>query len=166
MNYPDDALQSYVSDQWWQKNEDRTLGIGTLLWAVVNHVGILPYRLVTKGRALATEHKAAGFKVEKFTVRSRPEDQKLPIAALPVYAGESYGVYRAKVRPVLVIAGDLPHVDKPTRGRQLRYQTDPAILVAPYYGVATDGRVGFKEPFLGRIRPSIHVGLPSPEYRW
>ena len=161
MNFPDDALQGYVSGQWWQKNEERRLRTGVLLWAVVNHVGVLPHRLVPKGRISATAHTTADFKVEKFTASSRPEDQKLPIAALPAYAGESYGVYRAKVRPVLVIACEFPEVDRQTRGRQLRYQTDQAVLVAPYYGVASGKRVGFHEPFLKRIRRCAY-----PQYMW
>ncbi len=161
MSYPEDSLQNFISDTWWIKDETRDLKTGSLLWAIVNHAGIVPHRLEIQGRTNPTEHSRADYLVQKFSVQSRPADQKLPIAALPAHAGESYALYRAKTRPVLVISTNFPQVAKADRGRQLRYQTDPAILVAPYYGVNAGKRVGFKEPFLSNIKRCEY-----PQYMW
>lgn len=161
MKFPDDVAQSFICDQWWCKTSDKTIEPGRLLWAVVNHVGVLPHRLVTEGRGGPTDHVNAQFKVESFTAQSRPADQKLPIAAFPNYAGESYTVSRGKVRPVLVVASEFDSVEKLLMKRQLKYQIAPAIIVAPYYGVSSGTSVGFKPEFVKRIKQ-----LAYRQYFW
>lgn len=161
MKFPDDSVQSFICNQWWCKTSDKTIEPGRLLWAVVNHVGTLPYRLVTKGRSSPTDHESAKFKVETFSAESKPCDQELPIAAFPNYAGESYTVSRGKVRPVLVVASTFESVEKLLMKRQLRYQVAPSIIVAPYYGVTSGSRVGFKPEFVKRIKQ-----LAYRQYFW
>jgi hypothetical protein len=152
MKFPEVCLQSLVDDGWWVEDIDEIPKKGQLRWAIVPHAGVVPYRLETTGRVDPTNHSSAGFEVTSFKVGDRPRDQSLPIAGLQNYAGESYSVHRAKVRPVLILASDYEEVERIFSKRQLRYQTTSCMLIAPYYGADPKGRSGFKPEFVSRIQ--------------
>lgn len=107
--------------------------------------------LEADGRVTSTEHKSAKVKIVPMLASSPPKATTLPVAAMPHYAGEVKAVYRAKLRPAVVLSvggSDLP----PKLVAGLGWQANAALLVAPYYGVDQTGtRGGWPEPFVRRI---------------
>lgn len=158
--YPDDSLQNYCSS-WWGRAQDQQVRRGRLLWAFVPHVDQHPYVLVPEGRSEPTEHGSADYRVEPLQ-GTLPVAAKLPVAGLPHYAGEVRLVLRAKKRPVLVLSTGGADVPKPLRTGAARYQTNPTLLVAPYYGADQGGSSGgWKPEFVARIRRCEY-----PQYMW
>ena len=85
----------------------------------------------------------------------------MPVAALPAFAGEVNAVFRAKRRPVVVLAA-APALDPNSFGGSKGWQTDPTLLVAPYFGVEQNGtRGGWNLEFVRRIR---HAESPAYVY--
>jgi hypothetical protein len=100
-------------------------------------------------------------------------DQKnlptLPAPGLTFPEGDTILAYRGKKRPALIISsggGDIP--DKLRIGKP-RWQTDPLITVAPYYGAEqSEKRAGFHRKFIKRVKRAEYPNfywdrLPTPE---
>jgi hypothetical protein len=158
--YPDDSLQNYCSS-WWVRTQDQQVRRGRLLWAFVPHVDQHPFVLVAEGRSEPTEHKSANYRFEPLQ-GTLPVAAKLPVAGLPHYPGEVRLVLRAKKRPVLVLSTGGTDVPKPLRAGAARYQTNPTLIAAPYYGADQGGSTGgWKPEFVARIRRCEY-----PQYMW
>ncbi len=146
-------LQDIV-DPWWVECGEFPVQRGQLIHAFVPHVGLIPYILDAEGRCEPTQHDRALVRVRPFSVKGRRDRPQLPVAALPQYPGEVWTAYRAKVRPCLVVSiggDDIPRELRPQSSP--RWQTEPTIVVAPYYGTArTADRSGWPEAFLTRMR--------------
>ena len=153
--YPDGCVQELVGD-WWIENDDKSdLGRGRLLRTFVPYVDMEPYRLIPDGRADSTSHKKALYKVEPWRAGAAKQTHKnLPVAALPQYKGEIHLTRRAKLRPVLVVGEGAPEVDrKSVAPGSPKSQTNPTLLVAPYYGADQDGtRAGWPRGFVARMQ--------------
>jgi hypothetical protein len=112
-----------------------------------------PFILVAAGRSEPAEHKSANYRFEPLQGGNLPEGAKLPVAGLPHYPGEARLVLRAKRRPVLVLSTGGTEVPKPLRVGAARYQTNPTLIAAPYYGADQGGSSGgWKPEFVQRIR--------------
>lgn len=148
--FPKDTIPGALGS-WWQRADDRQLRRGRLIWAFVPYVNLVPKTLEAQGRSSATDHTRALFKLVPTQVRRSAGAPRIPVAALPLRQGESYSVYRAKVRPLLVVSVggmDLP----PELRRRIGSQGDPCILGAPYAGVDQTGkRGGWPPEFVRRI---------------
>lgn len=132
--YPDDSLQWLVGT-WWVEDEQRAVARGRLLRAFVPHVDQQPMTLVPVGRTQPTEHRTATVRLEPLRAAAPRRSPQLPVAALPEFPGEVRTVYRAKLRPVLVLSAGGPDMDQTLRTGTARWQSAPTLLVAPFYGV-------------------------------
>ena len=161
--YPEDCVQSIIgSRDWWIKNKERTLCRGALVFAFAPHVDQVPYTFEPLGRTEASRHDSAEIRVAPLQVNRPLRQTDLPVAAMPLYAGEVWAAYRAKKRPCLVIGTDSPPVDRALTKGMAKHSTAPTVLVAPYYGVAKDGkRGGYKPGFVERIRQCNY-----PQFLW
>jgi hypothetical protein len=149
--YPEDSLQNYCSP-WWVRAQDQQVRRGRLLWAFVPHVDQHPFVLIPEGRSEPTEHKSADYRFEPLK-GVLPPAAKLPVAGLPHYPGE--------VRVVLLSTGGT-EVPKSLRTGAARYQTNPTLIAAPYYGADQGGSSGgWKPEFVARIRRCEY-----PQYLW
>lgn len=158
--YPEDSLQNYCSP-WWVRAQDQQVRRGRLLWAFVPHVDQHPFVLIPEGRSEPTEHKSADYRFEPLR-GVLPPAAKLPVAGLPHYPGEVRVVLRAKKRPVLVLSTGGSEVPKSLRIGAARYQTNPTLIAAPYYGADQGGSSGgWKPEFVARIRRCEY-----PQYLW
>jgi hypothetical protein len=159
--YPEDSLQHYCSP-WWVRAQDQQVRRGRLLWAFVPHVDQHPFILVAEGRSEPTEHKSANYRFEPLQGSNLPAGARLPVAGLPHYQGEVRLVLRAKRRPVLVLSTGGTEVPRPLRVGAARYQTNPTLIAAPYYGADQGGSSGgWKPEFVERIRRCEY-----PQYMW
>ena len=163
--YPDDCIQSIIpnSTEWWISNEGRKLCRGALVLAFIPHIDQIPYSFEPIGRNNADEHGEARVKVTPLKVDQPLKQTKLPVAAMPLYKGEVWAAYRAKVRPCLVLGStDSPTVDKKLTQGMPKYMTTPTLLVAPHYGADKDGtRSGYNPEFVERIRHCEY-----PQFVW
>ncbi|HKU42719.1 MAG TPA: hypothetical protein VJR89_31385 [Polyangiales bacterium] len=109
-----------------------------------------------------TDHSTAHVRFAQLNIGARrPEQQGLPIAALPDY-GDGVGrvVYRAKVRPAIVI--DHPHDWPEPRPGQSKWQTHQTVTLIPAYGAEqTDKRAGWPDDLLKNVRRG-----KWPQYMW
>ena len=158
--YPDDCIQNLVNP-WWEKDPNKSFRRGRLLWGYVPHVSITPYVLTPSGRKEPTSHDQAVFEISQFRIHQ--QTKTLPVAALPEFPGEQYGVYRTKKRPLLLISAGGNDVPKELRRDKPRWQTEPTVLVAPFYGrdIGTTKRSGFADELTKRIRRCEY-----PQYMW
>lgn len=161
LSYPEDSVQ-FMCDPWWETTDSNQVQRGRLLRTFLPHVDQHPHVLVAEGRTEPTDHDQAEFRVEPLRVKSPPPGSRLPVAALPHFRGEVRAVYRAKMRPALVVSAGGPDLPKPLRTGVARYQTNPSLLVAPYYGADRGkGSGGWKEELVTRIRRCEY-----PQYVW
>lgn len=162
--YPKDSVQTLIGpNSWWVNNETQALRRGCLLLGYVPHVDQIPTRVTVIGRADPTCHDRAHVQFSPFSVGNPPPRPALPVAALPAYSGEAQLVYRAKKRPLLVIAESGPEVDhKLIRGKP-KWQTAPTLLVSPFYGrdEGTGNRSGFTDAFVECIKKCEY-----PQFFW
>ena len=150
--YPDSLIQSFYSD-WWIEDDSKECCRGRLLKAYVPYVDQVPYMLVPKGRKKATIHTLAECEIKPVNANNIPKETKLPVAGITTHGNEVKSIYRAKKRPVLILAEAGSKVEKKLRQGQASYQTAPTHIVAPYYGVDKDGsRGGYKDEFVERIQ--------------
>lgn len=157
--FPPDCLQSLVSP-WWVPSTSGTPERGRLLWAFVPIVGQTPRTLVAERTGAPEQHGRAVFRLEDLRA-SQKTAPLMPVAALPAVEGEVNAVYRAKRRPVVVLAA-APALDPKSFGGTKGWQTDPTLLVAPYFGVDQNGtRGGWNLEFVRRIR---HAEYPAYVY--
>ncbi len=160
--YPDDCLQALFPDNWWVEDKDHNYSTGRLLWAFVPHVDQVPFALIPEGRGEPTNHSTAKYLIKPIQIKRQHQEALLPVAAFPSYPGEVRAVYRAKKRPVLVISSGSEQVPKNLRQGFPKWQTNPTILVAPYYGVeSTHSRGGWPKKLVKRIRRCEY-----PQYFW
>ncbi len=132
------------------------------MWTFVPHMDQQPMILVPEGRTSPTDHSKANYKIEPFQIKKPHEHPKLPIAALPSYAGEVRAVYRMKERPVLVVSSEPLEVPKRQRVGGATWQFLPYILVAPYYGAEFSGKTGgWSKDFVERVQKCEY-----PQYMW
>lgn len=160
-NYPDDCFQN-ILDEWWIKDEGKALCRGRLIRAFVPHVDQVPCALNPIGRTDDKEHKLADCEIVQVDISANFSKSTLPVAGLICYDGEVRTVYRAKRRPMLLIALAGEQIPKAlTQGRP-KYQTSATHLAAPYYGGNADGkRAGFDPEFLRRLRR-----CEFPQFSW
>lgn len=164
LTYPKDCVQTLIgANSWWVKNESQALGRGSLLLGYVPHVDQIPTRVTVIGRADPTCHDRADVQFSPFSVADPPPRPSLPVAALPAYPGEALLLYRAKKRPLLVIAENGPEVDRKLIAGKPRWQTAPTLLVAPFYGrgEGTGTRSGFTDAFVERVQKCEY-----PQFFW
>ncbi len=161
--YPkDECFQEYVGD-FWRVADDMALRPGALVWAFVPHTQHEPWRLTAVGRDNPTDHTAATYKIETLRIRAPIAKPQLPVAALPQYPNETLVVSRAKCRPCIVLTVGGAEVEKSlTLGSHPKWQTAPAITVAPFYGADTTAqRAGWNKGLVDRIRAGEY-----PQYLW
>ncbi|MBM9515046.1 hypothetical protein [Desulfogranum marinum] len=87
----------------------------------------------------------------------------MPTAGIHNFPGERSFVYRAKKRPVIVVSTGGPQLPKGLRpGTKPKWQTNPTMLVAPYYGSEeNDSRAGWYGALVDRIQKCEY-----PQYMW
>ncbi|MDH4317943.1 MAG: hypothetical protein OEV64_06100 [Desulfobulbaceae bacterium] len=156
--FPEDSVQS-LCDVWWEKDNDKKLKKGSLIYAFIPHVDQLPVTLIPKGRKNAEEHDKAILNITELRINDRRPKEALPVAALSLNEGELWTAYRAKKRPCLVLATEQPKVENALRRGMPNKHTAPTIIVAPYYGADKDGRrAGYNQELVSMIR---HAGYPQ-----
>jgi len=150
-------------ETWWVKDTSSGVSRGRLVQAYVPHVEQIPKKLAVVGRKEAEIHTEANFEIIPFRYGEAKNHVTLPVAALPAYPGEELLVYRAKRRPLLIIADNSLEVDKKLVMGKPKWQTAPTLLVAPYYGRDEGGgvRSGFSDAFVERIRQCEY-----PQFFW
>ena len=161
--FPDDSIQS-LTDDWWLNDSAQTIVRGRLIRTFVPYPEMKPHRLVPEDRGQnPRQHERAQFHLEAFRIGDPPPPVgTLPVAALPLRAGEIYFVQRGKVRPAVVLSTGGADVPSSIRGGQERWQAARTVLVAPYYGADPGGtRGGWPAPFVDRIRRAEY-----PQYVW
>ncbi|KAF0159514.1 MAG: hypothetical protein FD159_455 [Syntrophaceae bacterium] len=159
--YSEHSIQYFIDD-WWINDNTCDLRRGRLLWAFIPHMDQQPMILVPEGRSSPMDHSKANYKIEPLQIKKLHEYPKLPIAALPSYAGEVRAVYRMKKHPVLVVGSEPPEVPKRQRAGGAAWQFLPYILVAPYYGAEFSGKTGGWNPdFVKRVQECEY-----PQYMW
>lgn len=162
--YPDDCFQSVIG-QWWIEDDVKDVRRGRLIKAFVPHVDQVPCALNPIGRTDDREHKLADCEIIPVDISKTFERSVLPVAGLLCHDGEIRTVYRAKKRPMLLLAlagQPVPHSF--TVGRP-GYQTSATHLAAPYYGGNADGkRAGFDPEFMKLMRRCefAHLGELTP----
>lgn len=151
--FPDDSVQG-LCDSWWVPAEGTDICRGRLVMAFVPHVDQLPYVIIPKGRTNDREHTLADCEIKPLNINSPQEKARLPVAGMPCYAGEVRSVYRAKKRPLLVLAETGKDVPRALVTGTPKNSTAPMFLGAPYYGVdqGTGKRAGFPPAFVERVR--------------
>ena len=161
--YPDDCVQSIIHpNHWWVANEHKQLCRGALVFAFLPHIDQVPYTVKPVGRVQADQHDTAEIKIEPLRIRQPRKQTELPVAAMPLHAGELWAAYRAKKRPGLVVSANHNPIDrKLTKGMPNRF-TAPTILACPYFGADQDGkRSGYSPQFVERVRHCEY-----PQFFW
>ena len=161
--YPDDCIQAIIQpDDWWVENEDKKLCRGAIVFAFAPHVDQVPYTIEPVGRTQSDQHTAANVRVSPLRIKQPRNRTDLPVAAMPLHAGELWTAYRAKKRPCLVIGSGNPSVDGALTRGMPKHSTAPTVLAAPYYGVDRNGkRAGYKPEFVERVRHCEY-----PQFMW
>jgi hypothetical protein len=130
--------------------------------AYVPYVDQVPTKVTVIGRKDPTSHDKAEVQFSPFSVTEPPKKPVLPVAALPDYPGEIRLLYRAKKRPVLVLAESGPVDHKIIAGKP-KWQTAPTLIVAPYYGrdEGTGKRSGYSDALVQRVSQCEY-----PQFFW
>jgi hypothetical protein len=152
--FPEASVQN-LTGSWWQASQKKNLERGRLVWAIVPYPDMKPLRLVPQGRGDdARQHDRANICIEEFRTGDPPIDPStLPVAGIPVRQGESHLVRRGKLRPAVVLALEGVPVEAEFKRTSAKWQHNPALLLAPYYGTASDGtRGGWNPEFVSRIQ--------------
>lgn len=152
--FPDLCVQS-LARSWWEPESSAAIARGRLIKVIVPYPDMKPSRLIPVGRGTdARQHASAAYRLEEFrTGDPIAEVSTLPVAGLPIRSGETYLVRRGKIRPALVLATGGPPVQRELREGAAKWQSNPTLLVAPYYGATADGsRSGWSPQFVDRIQ--------------
>ncbi len=150
--------------EWWVKDDNPSPKRGMVVLAYVPHVDQVPTQIRVIGRSNdPTRHDRAQFEFLPFNITAPQKKSLLPVPALPEYPGEVRLLYRAKKRPVLVIAESGPPVDRKSVAGKPAWQTAPTLLVSPYYGRDewTGKRSGYPDAFVERVRQCEY-----PQFFW
>lgn len=158
--YPDDTIQA-LTNNWWVEDKSSNYKFGRLINAYLPHVDQIPYQLITTGRNEPTNHNSAMCSLKPLKIRRSPCRPKLPVAALPYFENEVRTVYRAKIRPALIVSEGGDEVEQALRQGYPRWQTAPHLLVIPFYGVFESSRAGFPPAFINRVQKCIY-----PQFYW
>jgi len=154
--YPDESLQGIVEPEhpWWQECSGDDYKRGRLVWAFLPHVDQNPCTLVPVERGEdPTQHKEIKARIEPLDIRTVIRYPRLPVAALPQRENEIRTVYLAKKRPALIICRGGPAISASLTKNRAKWQTNPTVIVAPYYGVDPGTRRGgFNPEFVERVR--------------
>jgi hypothetical protein len=160
-NYPDASIQALVGD-WWVQDATKTLGRGRLIFAPALRVGQVPHELVPEGRSDAKDHTRAKARVQQFHIGRRSPRPPLPVAGLPLFSGEVYFAYKAKVRPAIILGTEPPNVGEVLGQGTPKTHRDSPLVIAPYYGADQSGtRAGFSREFISRVQRGEY-----PQYFW
>lgn len=160
MKFPDDSIQSLVaSSSWWQQTDSPSIDRGFLIKAFIPHVDQTPNTIEPVGRQEANIHSKAIVKIRPLDIQAPRKREDLPVAAMTLYQNEIWTVYRAKLRPCLVLGKTYNMVPQEVKLGQPKRNTAPTLLVAPYYGADRDGsRAGYNPEFIERVR---HIRYPQ-----
>lgn len=160
-SFPDDTCQAILGDFWKATPGDKSLRRGRLVNAFVPIVTTEPMRLDIVGRgADVTDHSRATYRIETLRIAQSKTLPKLPVAALPLFSGETHVVYKAKVRPCVVLCVGGPNVPKNLTQGFPAWQTAPMLTVAPFFGAEkTPTRAGFPPALVERIRRAEYPHL-------
>jgi hypothetical protein len=161
--FPDISIQS-VMGSWWEPAPAGGIVKGSLVKPIVPYPDYKPLRMVPEGRGDdPRQHQSARYRLELFqTGQPMTGISALPVAGTPLRAGETYIVRRGKVRPAVVLAIEGTPVSRELRRDQNSWQYKPALLMAPYYGVESDGRrAGWPAEFVHRIQRAEYC-----QYAW
>lgn len=153
--YPDDSVQGILGEDWWVAETDTTIRRGRLVKAFVPYVDQLPYVLVPTGRADDDrQHTLAECEIKPLNVNAPPEASKLPVAGLVCQHDEILAVYRAKKRPILILAEPGQAIPHGLMAGKPGYMSAPALLGAPFFGrdEGTGKRSGYPQAFVDRVR--------------
>lgn len=161
-DFPELCVQTFTGP-WWEESTNLNLRKGRLVYAFVPHVDSNPRTLEIQGRPEDQhDHSRATFKLKALRAQDARQQSKLPVALLPEYEGEVYGIYRTKRRPVVVLHDPREEPPKAVRQGGANWQGIQNALVVPAYGVEkTDKRVGWPKPFVDRIQRAEYPG-----YMW
>jgi hypothetical protein len=161
--YPDESLQAFIEpDPWWEPTESIEYGRGRLIKAFLPHVDQNPYIAIPIGRSEPAEHREATVKFVPLDIRQAIRYPNLPVAALPQFPAERWGVYRIKKRPALILGSGGSKIDNNLTAGKAKWQTNRTVIVAPYYGVDEgEKRSGFNPVFVDRIRRCEY-----PQFFW
>lgn len=166
MTFPDDSVQGVVLDsntRWWVPQASRIPERGSLVHCYVAHVDQVPYRFEPIGRTTPTDHEHADVRVTPMRVGEPLRKLDLPVAAMPSYQYEVWAAYRAKRRPCVVLSTDHPSVPKSLTAGKSNHATAPMMLVAPYFGVQSGHRAGYRPEFVQRV---MHGYYPQFMVDW
>lgn len=152
MIYPETSVQN-LYHSWWKEQPEKYPVRGSLVFAFIPHVDQVPYTLRGIAREDATCHDKATYHLEQLRIKERQSRTDLPVAAMPLFAGELWTAYKAKKRPCLVLSDPPPLVSKKLNLGLPNRNIAPVINVAPYYGADQDGsRAGYRPEFVERVR--------------
>jgi len=152
--YPEDAIQTLVTGDWWLPDAAKTICRGALVQAYVQFFSQVPFELITT-RIDPADHNTAFHKMQPlYTAGRRSGTPSLPVAAMPQLNGaDCFIANRAKRRPCLVLgAVERKNVDPRLVVGMVKDSTHDFFLVAPYYSVAQEARSGYNPEFVERIR--------------
>lgn len=153
--YPEESVQALVSldKNWWGRS--KTVGPGSLVWAVAPYPEQKPRRLTVTSRGDDDrQHDSAAYHMEEFRVGDPPpKPSTLPVAAMPLFDGESFLVQRGKRRPCLILVEPSEEIDRTLARGQPRRHTARTRLVLPYYSAnGTSSRGGWSPKLVARIK--------------
>ena len=152
--FPEVSVQNLIGS-WWQTASKPSPARGRLVQTIVPYPDMKPWRAVPQGRGVnPRQHDRADYRLEEFRIGDPVQDVAvLPVAGMPLRTGESFLVRRGKARPAVVVAVEGVLVDPRFKRTAAKWQSNPTLLAAPYYGVASDGtRGGWNPEFVGRIQ--------------
>jgi hypothetical protein len=152
--FPEASVQT-LATSWWEADSGASITRGRLIKVITPYPDMKPYRLIATGRGdNARQHEVAAYRLEEFRTGDPIGDvSALPVAGFPLRTGETHIVRRGKLRPVLVLATGGAPIPRELRAGSANWQSNQTLLVAPYYGVASDGsRGGWNSEFVRRIQ--------------
>ena len=152
--YPEASVHT-LTDNWWETASGGALTRGRLVRTLVPYPDMKPYRLVPQGRGdEVRQHQQASYRIEEFRMGDSARSvSTLPVAGLPLRENETFLVRRGKIRPAVIVAMPGDAIDPELRRSSASWQYRPAVLMAPYYGVQSDGtRGGWNPEFVSRIQ--------------
>lgn len=154
MMYNDECIQSLIDGEWWITDDESGFSAGQLVWAYMPYVDMLPYVLISEGRAGgSTQHDLANYKVEQLRIGTNyTKTDQLPVAGMPVYNGEIRTLAKAKKRPAIILSSNGNELERSLTLGMPGWQKNATVIVAPYYGADHSGsRAGFPEAFVKKV---------------
>ncbi|MFP3983851.1 MAG: hypothetical protein ACLFV2_09205 [Desulfurivibrionaceae bacterium] len=160
--YPDECIQSLNEYPWWEEDQGKDYCRGRLCYAHVPHVVQTPLTLHPEARSEDTNHREVDASIEQMRISQKKRIKALPLAGLPLHHNELYTVYKAKVRPCLIIGDGWDNLPEQFTKNRPGWQRTPIITVIPYYGIEKDGsRAAFPPAFIERVRHCEY-----PQFFW